>query len=60
VLAKGGGIGIADQMVGDDATDRVNASLDGDSRNLAAGMVQEYERKALSSFLPNDEKKKQA
>lgn len=60
VLAKGGGIGIADQMVGDGATDRVNASLDGDSRNLAAGMVQEYERKALSSFLPNDEKKKQA
>ncbi|PST26144.1 rod-binding protein [Mesorhizobium plurifarium] len=60
VLAKGGGIGIADQMAGDDATDRVNASLDGDSRNLAAGMVQEYERKALSSFLPNDEEKKQA
>ncbi|WP_457662674.1 rod-binding protein [Sinorhizobium medicae] len=60
VLSKGGGIGIADQMVGDDAAGQVNASLDGDSWNLAAGMVQEYERKALASFLPDDEKKKQA
>ena len=60
VLSKGGGIGIADQLAGGEATDRVNASLDGDSRNLAAGMIQEYERKALSSFLTNDENKKQA
>jgi Rod binding domain-containing protein len=60
VLAKGGGIGIAEQMVGDDASDRVNASVDGNSLNLAASMVQEYERKAFSTFLSNDEKKKQA
>ncbi|WEX88092.1 rod-binding protein [Sinorhizobium garamanticum] len=60
VLAAGGGIGIADRMVGGDATDRVNASVDGNSHNLATSMVQEYERKALADFLTNDEKKKQA
>lgn len=59
VLAKGGGIGIADQMAAD-ATDRVNASLDGNSQNLATGMVQEYERKALSAFLTSEDKEKKA
>ncbi|MCA1441178.1 rod-binding protein [Ensifer sp. IC4062] len=57
VLAAGGGIGIAERMVGGDASDRVNASVDGNSQNLATSMVQEYERKALSDFLTNDEKK---
>ncbi|MCA1403786.1 rod-binding protein [Ensifer sp. IC3342] len=57
VLAAGGGIGIADRMVGGDA---INAAVDGNSHNLATSMVQEYERKALSDFLTNDEKKKQA
>ncbi len=60
VLAGGGGIGIADRMVGSDTAERVNARLDDDTSNLAAGMVQEYEGKALSGFLTADEKKNQA
>lgn len=58
VLAKGGGIGIAESLVGEDTTARVNAKLDGDSQSLAAGMVQEYERKALSAFLTTEDKDK--
>ena len=60
VLAKGGGIDIAEQLAGDDPADRVKASVDGNSLNLAAGMVQEYERKTFSAFLTDDDKKKQA
>lgn len=60
VLSKNGGIGIADQMAGENATDRVQASLDGNSRNLAASLVQEYERKTLTGFTTEDEKNKQA
>ncbi|MEY9100291.1 flagellar protein FlgJ [Sinorhizobium fredii] len=58
VLADGGGIGIADRMVGSDAADRASARLDDDTSNIAAGMVHEYERKA--GFLTTDEKKNQA
>lgn len=59
VMAKGNGVGIAARMV----TDRIalpgdptatTASLDGNSLNMAAGMVQEYQRKAVSSFLGSD------
>ncbi|HXV29965.1 MAG TPA: rod-binding protein [Sinorhizobium sp.] len=60
VLAKGGGIGIADQMTGNEETERVNAKLDGNSQNLAASMVQEYERKAFTADLTNDDKEKKA
>ncbi|HEV7307463.1 rod-binding protein [Ensifer sp.] len=60
VISKSGGIGIADQLVGDNAPDRVQASLDGNSRNLAASLVQEYERKTLTGFATEDDKNKQA
>ena len=60
VLSKSGGIGIADQLASGSATDRVQASLDGNSRNLAASLVQEYERKTLTGFTPEDDKNKQA
>ncbi|RDL52870.1 hypothetical protein BLJAPNOD_04035 [Ensifer sp. M14] len=60
VISKSGGIGIADQLAGSDARERVNASLDGNSRNLAASLVQEYERKTLTGYSTEDDKNKQA
>ncbi|WP_034851854.1 rod-binding protein [Sinorhizobium sojae] len=60
VLSKGGGIGIAEGLAGNNTVERVNAELDGNSLNLAAGMVQEYERKALSGYLTTDDKEKKA
>ncbi|MFB2549641.1 rod-binding protein [Ensifer soli] len=59
-LAEGDGIGIAARLSGgssvfaDSATDRVNAETGGNNVNVAASMVQEYERKAVSS-LTDDE-----
>ncbi|ASY55308.1 MULTISPECIES: rod-binding protein [Sinorhizobium] len=58
VLADGGGIGIADRMVGSDPAERANARLDDDTSNLAAGMIHEFERNA--GLLTADEKKNQA
>lgn len=60
VISKSGGIGIADQLAAGDARERVNASLDGNSRNLAASLVQEYERKTLTGYSTDDDKNKQA
>lgn len=60
VLAQGGGIGIAESLAGTGSVERVDAKLDGDSQNLAAGMVQEYERKALSAFLTTGDKENEA
>jgi peptidoglycan hydrolase FlgJ len=60
VISKSGGIGIADQLAAGDARERVNASLDGNSRNLAASLVQEYERKTLTGYTTEDDKNKQA
>jgi flagellar protein FlgJ len=60
VISKSGGIGIAEQLAGAEGTDRVQASLDGNSRNLAASLVQEYERKTLTGFTTDNDKNKQA
>lgn len=60
VLSKSGGIGIADQLAGENAADRVHASLDGNSRSLATSLVQEYERRALTGLTAEEDKKKQA
>ncbi|MNT59565.1 chemotactic signal-response protein CheL [compost metagenome] len=60
VISKSGGIGIADQLAAGDARERVNASLDGNSRNLAASLVQEYERKTFTGYTTEDDKNKQA
>lgn len=60
VMAKGDGVGIAERMVTDrivgDGPDRVNASLDGNGNNVALSMVQEYERKAVASFMSTEDK----
>jgi peptidoglycan hydrolase FlgJ len=63
VIAEGDGIGIAksmmtDRIVGTDGPDRVNARLDGNDNNVAMSMVQEYQRKAVDSFLGDDTKKR--
>lgn len=65
VMAEGEGVGIArslitDRIVGSGGPDRVNASLDGNSNNVALSMVQQYERKAVDQFLGTDEKKDRA
>lgn len=60
VLSKNGGIGIADQLASGEGANRVQASLDGNSRNLAASLVQEYERKTLTGFTTENDKNKQA
>lgn len=62
VMAEGDGVGIAksmvtDRIVGTDGPDRVNAQLDGNDNNVAMSMVQEYQRKAVDSFLGDDSKK---
>lgn len=60
VLAEGDGVGIARSLLTDDqrkaenasiaGPDRVNASVDGNSLNVAASMVYEYERKAVADL----------
>ena len=54
VMAQGDGVGIAERMVTDrivgEGPNRVSASLDGNSSNVALSMVQEYERKAVAKF----------
>jgi Rod binding domain-containing protein len=55
VMAKGNGVGIAASMVADgaggsDLSRRVSMAPDGSSMNVAQGMIQEYQRKALESM----------
>ncbi|MDO9418260.1 rod-binding protein [Pararhizobium sp.] len=58
VIAEDGGIGIAQRMMTEGAVDlsddtkRTEASLDGNTLNVAASMVQEYQRKAFDDLMP--------
>lgn len=60
VIAEDGGIGIAERMLTENAVDaadgssRVNASAAGNNLNVAAGMVQEYQRTLIEKVMSED------